>query len=74
MVVVMVRADGPDGLTVTEAEADAVGTATLVAVTVTELVEVTDGAVYKPVAEIDPLLAFQVTLVFDVLLTKAVNC
>lgn len=64
----------PAAVTVTLADALALGEATLVAVTVTELLELTCGAVYKPAGEMEPPLAFQVTLVLEVLLTKAVNC
>jgi hypothetical protein len=46
----------------------------LVAVTVAVLEEVTLGAVNTPLLEIVPLLADQLTAVFDALLTVAVNC
>ena len=46
----------------------------LVAITVAVVDEVTLGAMKTPLAEIAPLLAVQVTPVFEVLLTLAVNC
>ena len=46
----------------------------LVATTVTVVDEVTWGAVNTPLLEIVPLLADQVTAVFEVLLTVAMNC
>ncbi len=70
----MARGEGPGALIDTVAEAATVGAATLVAVTVADELELTCGAVYNPAFEIVPLLAFQVTLVFEVLLTSAVNC
>ena len=48
--------------------------ATLIAVTVTVVVVDTTGAVNKPVLEIVPALADQVTAWFEVLATVAVNC
>ena len=63
-VAVMVTADFPD----------LVGSATLVAVTVALVLALTVGAVYRPVFEIVPGEADQVTATFDVLLTRAVNC
>jgi hypothetical protein len=63
-----------DGFTVTLACADFVVSATLVAFTVIVVVVVTLGAVNKPLLEIVPPVAAQVTLVFDVLLTMAPNC
>lgn len=62
------------GLTVTDADALCVVSAWLVAVTVTVVVDETDGAVYIPVLEMLPAVAAQVTAVFVVLLTVAVNC
>lgn len=59
-------------VTVTCAEADFVGSATLVAFTVN--VPAVLGAVYRPEAEIAPPVAVQVTAEFDVPLTLAVNC
>jgi hypothetical protein len=59
-------------VTVAVAEADFVLSATLVAVTVN--VPVVLGAVYRPADETVPPLAFQLTAVFVVPLTAAVNC
>jgi hypothetical protein len=61
-------------VTDTLAEAFLVVSATLVAVTVTVVVLLTVGAVNKPPEETDPALADQVTPVWLVLLTVAVNC
>jgi hypothetical protein len=64
-------------VTVTCAEADFEGSATEVAVTVTEmeLPEMLEGAVYNPLAlTVPPPLADQVTLVLEVPVTVAVNC
>ena len=66
-----------------EAEPDALDEATLIAEIVTEAeAGIVAGAVYKPVAEIVPEVAFpaaipftsHVTLWFEALLTMAVNC
>ncbi|MBK5295267.1 MAG: hypothetical protein JJE04_26770 [Acidobacteriia bacterium] len=75
--------DTPD-TTVADAEADFVGSATLVTAIVTVAGEgKLDGAVYSPLAEILPLVELppatpftaQVTLVLEfVLVTAAVNC
>ena len=62
------------GLTVTEEWADLVASATLVAVTVAVVAELTPGAVNMPLLEIVPPVAVQVTAVFEVFLTVAVNC
>ena len=62
------------GLTVTEECADLVVSATLVAVMVAVVEEFTLGAVNIPALEIVPPVADQVTAVFEVLLTVAVNC
>jgi hypothetical protein len=51
-----------------------VGSATLVAVTVAPVELVTAGAVNKPLLEIEPALADQVTDVFEVFVTEAENC
>jgi len=51
-----------------------VGSATLVAVTVAVVAAVTVGAVNIPLLLIVPPLAVQVTAVFEVFLTVAVNC
>lgn len=59
-------------VTVTVAEADLVGSATLVTVTVS--VAAVDGAVYNPARVIVPSKAFQLTAVFDVPVTVSVNC
>ncbi len=59
-------------LTVTVAEADLVGSATLVAVTV--YVPGVPGAVYKPELDTVPLVANHVTAVFVEPVTVAVNC
>jgi hypothetical protein len=60
------------GITVTVADADLVGSATLVAVTCTFVVAVTFGAVKQP-PEMVPCVAVHVTAVFDVLLMVAWN-
>ena len=71
------------GIIVTEAVADFVGSAT--EVTVTDIcggLGTVDGAVYKPLVDIEPQLApvqplaamLQDTAVFVVLITVAVNC
>jgi len=60
--------------TVAFADADFVVSAWLVAVTVTVVVDVTEGAVKTPVVEIVPAEAAQVTAVFVEPLTVAVNC
>ena len=62
------------GMTETVALADLVLSATLVAVTTTEVVEVTTGAVNRPVEETLPAEAVHVTEVFEVLETVAPNC
>jgi hypothetical protein len=64
--------DNVGALTVTVAEADLVVSAALVAVTVS--VPPVLGAVYKPLEEIVPPVADQVTAVFAVPVTMAVNC
>lgn len=61
-------------VTVRLVDADCVGSATLVAVTVTFVVEVTDGAVRSPALEMVPAEADQVTAVFVEPLTVAVYC
>ena len=66
------------GFNVTVAVPDLVLSATLVAVTVTVCATGTElGAVYKPVAEIEPAplgAIVQVTAVLSLLVTVAVNC
>lgn len=62
------------GLTVTVADAFAVAQARLVAVTVTEEVAETVGAVSTPVLEIEPALVDQLTPVLVEPLTAAENC
>jgi hypothetical protein len=62
-----------DGFTVTDAWADLVLSATLVAVMVAVVDELTLGAVNTPSPEIVPPLALQLTPVFEVLLTVAAN-
>ena len=62
-----------DGLTVTEERADLVLSATLVAVIVALVTELTLGAVNTPSLEIVPPLVLQVTAVFDVFVTDAAN-
>jgi hypothetical protein len=62
------------GFTVTLACADFVVSAALVAFTVTVLRLETEGAVNLPLLEMVPLEADQITTVFEVLLTLAVNC
>jgi hypothetical protein len=59
---------------VTVAAATADGATTLLAVTVTVLLVETPGAVNKPVPEMAPAVAVQVTAWFAVLATVAVNC
>ena len=54
--------------------ADWVLSATLVAFTVTLMVDPTLGAVNKPVGEMVPFEACQLTAMFDVLFTVAENC
>jgi hypothetical protein len=61
-------------VTVTDAVPDLVGSAMLVAVTVAFVLTVTVGAWYRPVLEIVPGEADQITATFEVLLTRAVNC
>ena len=51
-----------------------VGSATLIAVTLTVVGAVTLGAVNNPLLVIVPPVAVQVTAVFELLLTVAVNC
>ena len=58
----------------TAALADLVVSAVLTAVTVTEVVVLTAGAVNKPLELIEPLLTFQETAVFEAPVTEAVNC
>ena len=62
------------GDTATAAFAVLVESATLTAVTVTFVVVLTLGAANKPEDEIVPALAFQVTPVLPVPLTRAENC
>jgi hypothetical protein len=59
---------------VTEAEADLVASAALVAVTVIVVFVLTVGAVKSPELEIEPAEAVQVTAVFVDPVTVAVNC
>ncbi len=59
---------------VMEAVADLVGSATLVALTVTVVFAVTVGAVNSPELEIVPAEADQITEVFVIPVTVAVNC
>ena len=63
-----------EGLTVTVAYALASRSAALLAVTVTAVGAETDGAVRRPVLEIDPALVAQTTEVLLVPLTVAANC
>jgi hypothetical protein len=65
---------GAAGVTVTVAEALWLGSAWLVAVTVTVVLALTVGAVKSPELETDPAAADQVTAVFVVPVTVAVNC
>jgi hypothetical protein len=62
------------GFTVTAAEAAAVDDAALLAVTVTEEIAVTLGAVSKPLLVMEPAVVDHVTLVLLEPLTEAVNC
>jgi hypothetical protein len=64
----------PGGFTVTVAEAELAVLAWLIALTVTEVVEVTVGAVSSPAVEMDQAEVDQVTAVFDEPLTVAANC
>ena len=59
---------------VTVADADLVGSATLVTVTVTGVVLVTDGAVKRPPLEMVPPLAVQFTAGSLLPETLSVNC
>jgi L-2-hydroxyglutarate oxidase LhgO len=59
---------------VTVAEADEAALAWLVALTVTEVVDVTVGAVRSPALDMDPAEADHVRAVLDEPLTVAVNC
>src|SRR5579884_17891 len=68
----MLTATGGGAVTVTVADAVFVASATLVAVT--EYVPADPGAVYRPELDIVPPEADQVTAVFDVFVTVAVNC
>ena len=63
---------GGGNVTVTDAAADLVVSATLVARTVN--VPAAAGAVYSPLVEIVPPVVDQVTAVFVVPVTVAVNC
>jgi hypothetical protein len=56
------------------ADAQAGAAATFVAVTVTLVEDVTDGAVNRPLLVIEPALAFHVTAVFGVEVRVATNC
>jgi len=62
------------GVTVTDAWENCVLSATLVAVTVTLVVNDTLGAVNRPLWEIVPFEVDQVTARFELLLTVAENC
>jgi hypothetical protein len=64
----------PGGFTVTVAEAELAVLAWLVALTVTDVEEVTVGAVKRPELEMDPAEVDQVTAVLGEPLTVAVNC
>jgi hypothetical protein len=63
-----------DPVTVTKPRALFVGSTMLVAVTVTVVLALTLGAVNSPELEIDPAVADQVTPVFALPVTVAVNC
>jgi hypothetical protein len=65
---------GATGFTVRVADALLLVSARLVAVTITGVAEVTVGAVNKPDAPTVPAVADQLTAVFGVLPTLAVNC
>src|SRR5437773_1634259 len=60
--------------TATEAEADLLASAALVAVTVTVVLAPTAGAEKRPELEIDPAVADQATAVLVEPVTVAVNC
>ena len=62
------------GLTLTLADAFLLGSATLVAVTVTLVSEATVGAVTTPVSETEPSLTLQMTALLLVPCTVALNC
>src|SRR5579862_1920506 len=66
--------DCAGGCTVTVADADLVGSATLVTFTVIVVVLVTEGAVKRPVVETLPALAVQLTAVLVLPVTVSVNC
>ena len=66
------QADGPGAVTITVPEANLLGSTTLVAVMVSVPAEF--GAVYSPLELIVPTLAVQVTAVFELPVTVAVNC
>ena len=66
--------DCAGGWTVTVADADLVGSATLVTVTVIVVVLVTDGAMKRPVVETVPPLAVQLAPVLVLPVTVSVNC
>ena len=73
-VVLIMTGVGGGGVTVTDAVADLVGSAVLVAVTVAAVFATTAGALYIPLLEIVPGEADQVTATLDVFVTRAVNC
>ena len=64
----------PAGTIVSEAFADLVGSALLVAVTVAVVLTVTAGAWKTPLLLIVPTEADQVTVVLDVFVTTETNC
>jgi len=70
----MLTAGGLGGVTNTFAVACLLESARLVAVTATEVLDVTAGAVNTPLLEIAPALADQLTPVLFVCVTLAVNC
>ena len=73
-VIISAGTTGALAFTVTVAEALLVGWATMVAVTMAVLWADTEGAVNKPVLEMLPALAVQVTLGLCILITATVNC
>lgn len=74
LAVVIVKGELPGGVTVTAALANFVGSATLVTVTVTFVVCVTDGAVNSPEVEMVPAEVDHVTEVSLEFVTVALNC
>jgi hypothetical protein len=70
----LIETDTGGGVTVTVALANLVESAALVAFTVTEVLEVTVGAVNRPELDTVPAVAVHVTEVLEEPVTVAVNC